>query len=288
MRALQIALGIACLAVVYAGLAPVLRASAVEARDGPADRSPRCDGLEPRALPRDRRAQPVPHARRRAGRGPVDEELKESALRLKLCGTYAAQPTERSVACIDDQSTQKRRAFRVGQEVSPGVRLIAVERRRAVIDNRGAREQLTMEESCRAPARSRPPRAGAPRGARRGRDRRGTPRISERLRQLRERAPEPAEAAPRRRPPPSCRPRSTARSSRRSTTRAAASAASACRASSRAARSSACPRTPSASRPTAPSSTARRRCPSALVSNADGQLCLRCRQPDGAETTRCL
>ena len=28
--------------------------------------------------------------------------------------------------------------------------------------------------------------------------------------------------------------------------------------------------------------------PSALVSNADGQLCLRCRQPDGSETTRCL
>src|SRR5262245_58875246 len=126
MRALQIALGIACLVVVYAGLAPVLRASAVEAARIPDATTPpvRDSSLENYRVISARNL-----FRTRSGpvdAGPVSEDLKESALQLKLCGTYAAQPADRSVACIDDQTAQKRRAFRVGQEVSPGVRLVAV------------------------------------------------------------------------------------------------------------------------------------------------------------------
>jgi type II secretion system protein C len=81
---------------------------------------------------------------------PVAEQLKESELRLKLCGTFASTVPERSVACIDDQTAQKRRAYRVNEEIAPGVKLTAVERRRAVIDNRGQREQLSMEEGASA------------------------------------------------------------------------------------------------------------------------------------------
>ena len=58
---------------------------------------------------------------------------------------YATKP-ERSVACIEDTTAQKKRAYRVSEEISDGVKLLSVDRRRAVIDNRGSREQLSMEE----------------------------------------------------------------------------------------------------------------------------------------------
>jgi type II secretory pathway component PulC len=182
MRALQIALVGMCLAVVYTGLAPILGAAALEPAVIPPVEAPATGDLSlhdyqviaTRNLFRARSPAPVAEA---------SEELKESELRLKLCGTYAAVPAERSVACIDDQGTQKRRAFRVGQEIASGVKLVAVERRRAVIDNRGSREQLTMEENAapgaimRAPSPQPTPRA-APRT---------TQRLSDRLRELRER-----------------------------------------------------------------------------------------------------
>jgi type II secretory pathway component PulC len=181
MRALQIALVGMCLAVVYTGLAPVLGAAALEPVVIPPIETPAAkdrslsdyDVIAARNLFRGRTPSEVVA---------TSEELKESELRLKLCGTYAAVPADRSVACIDDQGTQKRRAFRVGQEIAQGVKLVAVERRRAVIDNRGSREQLTMEETATVGEIVRPQAApAAPRAAPR------TQRLSERLRELRER-----------------------------------------------------------------------------------------------------
>jgi hypothetical protein len=286
MRALQIALGVACLAVVYTGLTPVLAASAVTTTEVPPIEVPEARDTSPeryqvigaRNLFRSRAGEPVVAV--------VDENLKESALRLKLCGTYAAQPADRSVACIDDQTAQKRRAFRVGQEVSPGVRLIAVERRRAVIDNRGAREQLTMEEAPTTGTVT--PAAGAPRGAPGGAQSRATPRISDRLRQLRERTQAQQPAAP-----PS----------------AAATKLQAALDGAQLAPvydedggfggvklSGIRPDGPFVGMPedtvcfeaNGTKLDGAQALPSALVSNADGQLCLRCRLPDGSETTRCL
>jgi type II secretory pathway component PulC len=186
MRALQIALVGMCLAVVYTGLAPVLGAAALEPAVIPPVEAPAAnarslqdyDVIASRNLFRGRTGSPVE---------PTTEDLKESELRLKLCGTYAAVPAERSVACIDDQGTQKRRAFRVGQEITKDVKLVAVERRRAVIDNRGSREQLTMEETPTVGEIVRPQAAQAPRPPARS-----TQRLSDRLRELRER-PNPAD-----------------------------------------------------------------------------------------------
>ncbi|MFI5316937.1 MAG: type II secretion system protein N [Myxococcota bacterium] len=150
MRALQIALGIACLAVVYSAVVPVVGAAAVPAaRVPPIEPPPAHDAssaqygvIAARNLFRARAAEVA---------APT-EDLKESQLRLKLCGTFAASTPEKSVACIDDQTAQKRRAYRVNEQITDGVKLISVERRRAVIDNRGAREQLTMEETASAGA----------------------------------------------------------------------------------------------------------------------------------------
>src|SRR5512139_1337378 len=181
MRALQIALVGMCLAVVYTGLAPVLGAAALEPAVIPPTEPPAARKLSlqdyqviaSRNLFKARTPTPVEQ---------TSEDLKESALRLKLCGTYAAVPADRSVACIDDQGTQKRRAFRVGQEITAGVKLVAVERRRAVIDNRGSREQLTMEEAPTDGEISRPQAPAPPRAAPRE-----PQRLSERLRELRDR-----------------------------------------------------------------------------------------------------
>jgi type II secretory pathway component PulC len=286
MRALQIALGVACLVVVYTGLAPVLRASAVEAAQiPPADVPPERDS----SLERYRVIGARNLFRTRSGPvavAPVTEELKESALQLKLCGTYAAQPADRSVACIDDQSTQKRRAFRVGQELTPGVRLVAVERRRAVIDNRGVQEQISMED---------PPMAGAitsggssgPRGAPASAANRGTPRISERLRQLRQRNEQPAAPALPAAP---------------SKLQAALDGAQLAPVYDEnggfggVRLSGINPEGPFVGMPeetvcfeaNGVKLDGAQALPTALVSNADGQLCLRCRMPDGSETTRCL
>jgi type II secretory pathway component PulC len=185
MRALQIALVGMCLAVVYTGLAPVLGAAALEPAvippiaPPPASDRPLADYdvIASRNLFRGRTDAPV---------ADTGEDLKESELRLKLCGTYAAVPAERSVACIDDQGQQKRRAYRVGQEITAGVKLVAVERRRAVIDNRGSREQLTMEETASVGEITR----AAPQTSSRASAPRATQRLSDRLRELRERTPE--------------------------------------------------------------------------------------------------
>ena len=287
MRALQIALGIACLAVLYTGLAPVLRASAVEATPVPPIEIPastdssldRYRVIGSRNLFRTRAAEVVA--------APVDEELKESVLKLKLCGTYAAQPTDRSVACIDDQTAQKRRAYRVGQEISAGVRLVAVERRRAVIDNRGAREQLTMEETLPAGAVAKAMPAG-PRGARGESAARATPRISDRLRQLRERAPPPA-AAPT--PPPGPGKLQAALDAAEiSPVYDESGGFGGVRLSNI---------KPGGPFEGLPENTicfelndtkldGAQALPAALVASPDGAACLRCRQPDGVETTRCL
>jgi type II secretion system protein C len=180
MRALQIALCIACLAVVYTAAAPMLGVAAIAAVQVPPIEPPPArdttaatyDVISARNLFRPR-AAPL---------APTTEDLKESELHLKLCGTFAASEPEHSVACIEDQTAQKRRAYRVNEQIADGVKLISVERRRAVIDNRGAREQISMEETQSAGAIlpgavPQPAPASAPRPAQ---------KLSDRLKDLKE------------------------------------------------------------------------------------------------------
>jgi type II secretion system protein C len=151
MRALQIALALACLAVVYTAVAPMIGVAAVAATRVPPIEPPPArdtnasayDVIATRNLFR---------AKVTAAIVPTTEDLKESQLQLKLCGTFASSKPEDSVACIEEQSAQKKRAYRVNEMITDGVKLLSVERRRAVIDNRGSREQLSMEETQAAGA----------------------------------------------------------------------------------------------------------------------------------------
>ena len=183
MRALQIALGIACLAVVYSAVAPIVGAAAITAARVPPVGPPpppegdfsKYDVIASRNLF---------HARS-TDSGPSDEPLKESELRLKLCGTFAANDPAHSVACIDDQTSQKKRAYRAGESITDGVKLVSVERRRAVIDNRGSLEQLSMEEDKAAGAilpNAKPKRPASAAPAIAGPE----PKLSDRLKDLKE------------------------------------------------------------------------------------------------------
>jgi type II secretory pathway component PulC len=180
MRALQIALGIACLAVVYTAVAPMLGVAAVAAAHVPPIEPP--PQRDTTAALYDVIATRNLFRTRAAALGPATEALKESELHLKLCGTFASSHPDRSVACIEDQTAQKKRAYRVNEEIADGVKLISVERRRAVIDNRGAREQISMEETPSAGAilpgaSPQPMPAPAPRPAQ---------KLSDRLKDLKE------------------------------------------------------------------------------------------------------
>ena len=150
MRAVQIALVLACLAVVYGAVAPLVGAAAMPRTTIPPIEPPP-PGDKPFA-DYDVIASRNLFKSRAAAAAPATEDLKESSLQLKLCGTFAATKPERSVACIEDTQAQKKRAYRVSEQIADGVKLLSVDRRRAVIDNRGSREQLSMEEGTSAGA----------------------------------------------------------------------------------------------------------------------------------------
>lgn len=180
MRALQIALAIACLAVAYGAVAPMVGAAAMPRTTVPPIQPPPAhDG----ALAQyDVIASRNLFKAKLSAAAPETEDLKESSLQLKLCGTFAATKPERSVACIEDTGAQKKRAYRVSEEIADGVKLLSVDRRRAVIDNRGSREQLSMEEGPSAGAivpGQAPARPAAP-------IQRPTAKLSDRLKDLKE------------------------------------------------------------------------------------------------------
>jgi general secretion pathway protein C len=75
-------------------------------------------------------------------------ELAETALDLKLVGTWVDD--ERSSAIIQ-KPDGKQEAFELGQEIIPGVRLVAVYADQVVIEQNGVRESLRFESKITAP-----------------------------------------------------------------------------------------------------------------------------------------
>jgi type II secretory pathway component PulC len=98
----------------------------------------------------------------------VEEQLEESKLKLRLVGTTAGVPASLSVATVEDVGKNKIDSLRVEDMIS-GARVVRIERKRVVLDNRGQLEQLSLDEKARAPKRSpqnRRARAAANRRAR--------------------------------------------------------------------------------------------------------------------------
>jgi len=122
-----------------------------------------------------------------------DEKLEETRLPLTLLGTAAADNPVFSTAAIQDKSSKDHEIVRIGDrlEKHPEVEIVGIERRRVVLQNGARREELVLDEESTPAPRQRT----AARRATTARTRPST-RISDRLRELRERA-EAAEQSPR-------------------------------------------------------------------------------------------
>jgi general secretion pathway protein C len=77
--------------------------------------------------------------------------MQVSDLDLKLMGTRLDQATGRGSAIIALEA-DRQESFAVGDEVVPGVRLLAVAFDSVTLDNAGAREQLFLDQSGPIPA----------------------------------------------------------------------------------------------------------------------------------------
>jgi general secretion pathway protein C len=99
-----------------------------------------------------------------------DEELAESKLQVRLIGTAAATDPAFSLAAVEDLRSRDRLVVRANDTLS-GARVVRIERKRVVLENRGRLEAITLDEEDTPKARpSTPPRkavAQRTRGARR-------------------------------------------------------------------------------------------------------------------------
>lgn len=121
---------------------------------------------------------------------PDEEEIVESQLRFQLVGTAAADPAEFSLAILVDPSSE-RVVVRVGDPVAQA-RVVRIEPKRVIIDNRGRLEAITIDEdSVMQPTANAPSALRARPAAPRARGRPNvTPNrtsLSDRLRRLGER-----------------------------------------------------------------------------------------------------
>ncbi len=92
----------------------------------------------------------------------LDEDLPEAALPYTLVGTVAMSVPELSLATLAHQSRRDERgAYRVGDRLAEGHRIVGIDKRRIVVDKDGVRSQLRMDddEDVAAGARGAAPQA---------------------------------------------------------------------------------------------------------------------------------
>jgi len=83
-------------------------------------------------------AQPIP--------GALEEEYEETQLPLQLLGTAASSQASLSWAAVEDQKNREHRVVRVGDLLLDEAQVVAIERRRIVLERDGRREQLALDE----------------------------------------------------------------------------------------------------------------------------------------------
>jgi type II secretion system protein C len=100
---------------------------------------------------------------------PPEEVIEESDLRYRLVGTAAAaRDPHRSVAVVEDESSRQTVLVRPDHELS-GARVVRIERKRIVVENKGQLQEIKFEENPGAlpPPGSPAARAAPQKGARR-------------------------------------------------------------------------------------------------------------------------
>jgi len=108
---------------------------------------------------------------------PEAERYAKTRLALRLLATVSSSDPAASLAAVENQKAREHEVVRIGDTIL-GARVAGIDRRRIVLDNRGRREELALdEEASRTPrplARrvpTRPPRAGGASVQRVGRNR---------------------------------------------------------------------------------------------------------------------
>jgi len=114
------------------------------------------------------------------------EELEATRLPLRLLGTAASSRPELSWAAVEDQDQRKEVVVKLGDALAGQAKVVGIERRRIILDNRGQREELALEEdageapnprSARSMRRPNRPSRSAARPARRANNPAGDARV---------------------------------------------------------------------------------------------------------------
>ena len=92
------------------------------------------------------------------------EQLEATRLPLRLLGTAASSRPELSWAAVEDQDQRKEVVVKLGDALAGQAKVVGIERRRIILENRGQREELALEEdAAKAPS----PRSARARNVRR-------------------------------------------------------------------------------------------------------------------------
>jgi general secretion pathway protein C len=113
-----------------------------------------------------------------------EEELAESKLRIRLIGTAAATDPAFSLAAVEDLSNNEKLVVRPDEELA-GARVVRIERKRLVIENRGRLEAVTLDEEDEGKTPPRPSLSGR---QRREQSRPETSSMADRVRELQRQA----------------------------------------------------------------------------------------------------
>jgi hypothetical protein len=170
LKAVQVALVVGCAIMVVSGISPLLSIASVERVRLPDAQAPaprdtsfaRYQVIGERKLfHSEELIAPLVDAI-------VPEVLPESKLPWKLLGTIALPGPKDSLATLENTAEAGRTgAYRVGDELEPGVSLLGIERKRVRINNRGAEQQISMEDDQLGGAARPPLGAVSPRSANR-------------------------------------------------------------------------------------------------------------------------
>lgn len=148
LRALQIALLLGCLGMLFSGVSAAIGGQPPDAFELPPATPPQARDLsferyaviESRDLFASRRPGDAADAI-------VEEVLPPSKAEWRLIGTIAAADPKLAVATLEHKRTRGLRgAWRAGDDIEPGLNLVRVERRRVVVRRDGKHEQIPMDE----------------------------------------------------------------------------------------------------------------------------------------------
>lgn len=77
---------------------------------------------------------------------PIEDQYEATKLPLELLGTAASSQASLSWAAVEDKKSRDHQVVRIGDLLLDRAKVVAIERRRIVIENQGRREELALEE----------------------------------------------------------------------------------------------------------------------------------------------